>query len=214
MSRLDSQLTKDALDSVNVVSVDLLRVSFGCSNSTFTDKATCELNGSIWTDDITLTSFGNDITYDIDKTGSDVTFFSSSDLLEIGKINESLGMELDTIDLTLSGVSGQWIQLSQQIELLNRPVELWRALLDANTYEVIGEPFKYFAGVVVSGAISKVEGGDGSTVVISCSNEFYNFEIVRGFRANVEDHQRFFPNDTGFKNTTSVEKKIQWGKSG
>ena len=211
MSRLTTQPTKDAAAASQLVSADLIRMSFGCTKSQYTDKATCEINGGVWTDDIALTDFGNDIAYDVDGQGTATVFQSSSDLLDYDDVEESLGMELGTVNFTMNAISGKWLQLSQSIELLNRPVEVWRVLLDPNTLAIVGQPFKYFAGTVVSGGITKVENGEGSAVSIECSNEYYNFEIVRGIRANESDHQNFYPNDTGFKNTSSVEKQIKWG---
>lgn len=211
MSRIQSPSTKAAVSGNTLVCADLVRLSFGCTDTTYTDKATCELNSEVWTDDILMTDFGTDITVDVDGTGA-ITFQTTSDLIDLGDVEETLGMEITSLSISLGAISSDWLQKSQSIEILNRPVEVWRVMLDPDTLQVIGSPFKYFAGVVVSGDILKVEGGDGSAVQLECSHEFYNFEVTSGFRCNVTDHQKFFPNDTGFKNTSSIQKKIPWGE--
>lgn len=210
MSRFDNQDLKDAVRAKRLVAADLVRLSFGCTDATYTNQTTCETNGEIWTEDILLTTFGNDITADVGS--GDLVFQSTNDLLEIPSVEETLGMDLGTISLSLAAITNDWLTLSQSIELTNRPVELWRVLLDEDTLEIIGAPFKYFAGVVVRGGIKKSNVQDGSSVVLECSNEFYNFEVVSGFRCNVDDHQKFFPGDTGFVNTSSIAKKLLWGK--
>jgi len=212
MSRFNDQLTVSALSADKMVSVDLVRISFGCTNANYATKATCELNGETWTDDILMTTFVNDISADVDGTGT-IIFQSSNELLNISEVEESLGMDIGTMSIDLLAISSQWLLLSQTIEVTNRPVELWRVLLDPNTLNMVGAPVKYFSGVIVSGTINKVDGGDGSSVTIEVSNELYNFQVVSGFRANVDDHQKFFPLDTGFKNTSSITKKLVWGET-
>jgi hypothetical protein len=211
MSRIASSAARAATAATNLMCADLIRLSFGCTDATYTDQATCELNAGIWTPDILMTDFSTDVSADVDGTGA-IVFQTTSDLLELSAVDESLGMEITSVSIGLSAISNTWLQQSQTIELLNRPVEIWRAIIDPTTFAIVGSPFKYFAGVVVAGDILKTEGGDGSSVQLECSNEFYNFEIVSGFRCNELDHQKFFPNDTGFKNTSSIQKKVMWGE--
>lgn len=209
MPRIIDTARKDALSAKELMSADLVKISLGCSDSTHSDQAACELAGETWTDDILITTFVTDLAVDV---GNGVeTFGSAKDLLSLSDIEESLAMDLGTITLEMSAVSGLWLQLSQTVELLNRPVQIWKVLLDPSDYSVINEPFMTFAGVIVTGGIQKSNIEDGSAVQLEVSNQFYNFEIQSGFRCNINDHQRFFPNDTGFKFTSAVPRKIFWG---
>lgn len=209
MPRIQDTARKDALKAKTLLSANLVKISFGCSVDTYADQASCETGGETWTDDILISTFSTDLTADVG--GGPVLFAAATDLLSVSDIEESLSMDLGTVSLSLSGVSGQWMQISQQVELINRTVEIWKVLLDPATMQIINAPFKLFGGVVVAGGIKKSHEGDGSVVSIEVSNEFYNFEVYGGFRCTVNDHQNFFPGDTGFKFCTSIKKKLVWG---
>lgn len=209
MPRLTDAARSAAIKAKAVLSYDLIKVSLGCSNADLTDQAACELEGEYWLDDIYMTSYGSDVTADVGN-GEEV-FYSSEDLLGTSDVEETLSMDLATVSLTLSAISNNWLEKSQSMELNNRAVEMWRQLLDPVTREKIGLPFKYFSGVIVGGDIAKSTIEGGSSVELKASNEYYNFQVLSGFRANVDDHQKFFPNDTGFKNTSAISKNVPWG---
>lgn len=211
MPRIADTARKDALTAKVLLSAELVRISLGCTDSAYTDQTACELNSELWTDDILITTFVQDVPADVGDGKGVLNFEAAKDLLSISDIEESLTMDLGTITLGLSAISGEWLQLSQQMELNNRPVEIWKVLLDPVDYSVINAPFMIFAGVIVTGGIQKTEVDDGSAVEIEVSNQYYSFETQAGFRCNQNDHQKFFPNDTGFKFTSSVPKKIAWG---
>lgn len=209
-NRLPSQTEKDAASAKELLSVDLLKISFGCTDGTYTDQASCELNGETWTDDILVTTYVTDLDVDV---GSGVEIFESAkDLLELPEIEDSLSMNMDTLPITFSGVSGKWLQLTQEIEIMNRPVEIWRMFLDPFTRLPKGLPFKTFTGSIVDGGLKKTNIGGGSVVTLEASNQYYNFHIIRGILCNVDSHQQHYPNDTGFKFTSSVPRELTWGK--
>ncbi len=211
MTRIGDTPRRNALASKVLVAAELLRISFGCTDSTYTSKTTCESNSGVWTDDVLITTFAQGLEADVG--GGVLTFEASKDLLSISDIEESLAMDLATVTLDFSAISGEWLQRSQQIEVLNRPVEIWKVLLDPDTYEIINEPFIVYAGKIVGGSLLKTGIKDGSAVTLEVSNQYYNFEVQSGFRCNQNDHQKFFPNDTGFKFCSSVPRKLLWGKN-
>jgi len=209
MARFTDSERPAALKAKVLISADILKISFGCTSGDFSDQSTCEANGELWTDDILLTTYVSDLPADVGN-GEEV-FQASGDLLSMSDVEESLTMDLGTVSLGMMAISNEWLKLSQTIELNGRDVEIWRVLLDPITREIINAPFKYFAGTVVSGQVDKKNIKDGSSVELEVSNHFYNFQVLSGFRCNTNDHQKFFPNDTGFKDTSSVPRKLGWG---
>lgn len=202
-----------AVDAKQLVSIDLVRVSLGCTDSQYTDQATCELNDGIWTDDILLATHDADITalVVINEVEVSKTFLATKNLTGISDIEEAMAIDLASVTLEFSGISGEWLKLAQQANMLNRPVEVWKVLLDFNNdYAIIGKPFKTYAGTIVGGGGSKAVEGGGSAVEIEVSNPLHNFQRLSGFRCTVADHQKFFPEDTGMQHTSSLERELRW----
>lgn len=205
----DNAQSAAALQSSHIISAELIRVSFGCTDGSYTDQATCEVNSETWADDILITTYGEDLVSDVGE--GMLTFESATDLLGMSDIEESLAMDLVTLNLTFSGVTREWLQLSQEVEIINRPVEVWKVLISPDTGEIINAPFKIYAGIIVGGSLVKNPTGEGSAVEVEVSNHFYDFKVLSAFRCNEDDHQKFYPNDTGFKFSSTVERKIKWG---
>ena len=214
MPRITDSNQISALGSKVLLSADILKISFGCTNSDYTDQAACELNNGIWTDDINLTTFHRDITVAVDiqdgNGGISTSFQSTSDLLNLPEIDETLAMDLSTIEINIAAITNDWLLKAQSIEILNRPVWIWRVLYDPDTLAMVGEPFQIFGGYITGGDIDFTIIEDGSSVNLQASNQFYDFERVAGFRCSVSEHQSFFPNDTGFQFTSGVERDIEW----
>lgn len=202
-----------ALDGKVLLSADIIKISFGCTNSDYTDQTTCELNAELWTDDILLTTLDRDLQVTVD-TGSgpeSLTFLATSDLLELPELEEFLEMDLGTFDVSLSAVDNNWITRAQSIEMINRPIWIWRVLLDPDTQAIIGQPFQIFGGSITGGALKVRLDGSGSIVKLDAGNQFYDYERVGAFNCHIESHQNHFPGDTGFKfiSTTNV-KDVKW----
>ena len=214
MSRISDVDQIALLGGRSLLSADLVKISFGCTNSQYTTKTTCELNSGIWTDDINLCTFHRDVTTSIDindGNGNVVTSFQATpDILSLPEVDESLDMSIDTVSIDLAAITNNWLVAYQRIEMLNRPVWIWRALFNPDTLEMVGLPFLIFSGFIVGGNLDFTITKDGSSATLEVSNQFYDFEQVAGFRCNVEEHQEFYPNDTGFKNTSSLERNLEW----
>lgn len=212
MPRYSDSARIDAGNARRLLVVDFVRIAFGCTDNAYSDQATCELNGEIWTDDLLMCTMPRDMTVTVDSgQGPEVkTFIAGSELLKLPDIEENLEMVVSKVTITIAAITNQWLIKSQSIELANRPVWIWRQYLDPDTQATIGDPFLIFGGKIVDGNLLAIEQGDGSVVSLEASNQFYDLKRVAGFRCNVEDHQAFFPNDTGFKFTSSIKKELKW----
>lgn len=213
MTRTSDANQINALKAREIVTCDLVLIRLGCTLSNYTSQASCELNGGVWTNDILMCTRDypvENVSLDLGQGSEVLTFDAGADLLELPDIEESLEMDIGTVSIQISALDNDWLIKSQSIELSNRPVWIWRVLFDPSTNAMIGTPFQIFGGGIVTAEVMAIEEGEGSRVNIEVSNQFYDFKRVAGFRCNVEDHQSFYPGDTGFKFVTSVQRELKW----
>ena len=153
----------------------------------------------------------------IDISGSgdpdldDGQFIPQSSLLNISSIEEDANFQIGEVNVTLSGVNGAAISLLLGNPYLDRTVKIWRGLFDSE-YNVVGTPVLIFDGHI-SGANITDDPEDGrSTVQVSVSSQWVDFERRNGNKTNDAEQQSRFPGDKGLAFAAESIRNIRWGR--
>jgi hypothetical protein len=137
------------------------------------------------------------------------TFLSSSDLLEIDQVSESSELQINSLNLTFSGVSQTFVALFLTNDYIDVRTRIWTAVLD-NSDAVIGEPILLFDGRITGYGISDTQ--DSSNVQVEVASHWKDFDKINGRKTNSNTQQLYFAGDKGFDFAAESAKDIKWGK--
>ena len=99
--------------------------------------------------------------------------------------------------MTTAFLSGKW---------MNKPCAIFKVFEDKNGAQILTK--SAFDGFISDYSIDY----EASTVEITVSSVWADFEKQSGIKTNPKSQQRFYPNDTAFEHSASAMKKIYWGK--
>jgi hypothetical protein len=149
-----------------------------------------------------------DNSYPVNYAGQ--TYSPSGHLLTIGATSESSELRVGGFNLGLSGVSQEYVSILLTDDYVAKDVSLFLALLD-NSGIVIGDAIKTFEGQIESFAIQ--DNDNSSTINLSLSSHWADFERKTGRLTNTTSQQFYFPNDTGMRFAAESIRDIKWGKA-
>ena len=138
------------------------------------------------------------------------TFLPAGHLLSIGTTQETQELRIGSLQISLSAVDQAYVSIFLNSDYLNRRVRIWKAVLDSSG-AIIGDALATFDGEITGFSIS--EDRESSTITVSCSSHWADFEKKSGRFTNNNSQQYFFPSDTGFRFAAESIKDIQWGKA-
>jgi len=152
-----------------------------------------------------LTDAPNNLTF-----GS--TYVSQGFILEMSQASESQELRVNDMTISLSGVNQAFIaSFLNDNNFVNDTVTVLRAVYNPANNAVSGA-MVYFEGRIANYGIDEDE--DSSTVAITVSSHWADFEKVNGRKTNQNSQQQFFPNDLGFQYASKVVKDLRWGRKG
>lgn len=137
------------------------------------------------------------------------TYTASSHLLEIGSPKESRDLQVNTLNIRLSGVEQSYISILLNQEYLNRAVIIYRAVIDTDG-TVIGDPINIFQGLITQFEISESE--STTEIDLQAASHWADFEKTAGRLTNDNRQKQFFASDDGFNFAAQTVKDIKWGK--
>lgn len=137
------------------------------------------------------------------------TFTSSAHLLEIGQSAESSEPRINSMDITLSAVSQEYVAIFLTNDYTDVRARVWKAVLGAND-AIVGDPFIIFDGRVAN--FSMADDGTDSRISIEVSSHWKDFELRKGRRTNRNSQQSYFPADKGMDFAGTVVKNLKWGR--
>lgn len=137
------------------------------------------------------------------------TFLSSSDLLEIDEVSETSDLQVNSLNITFSGVSQTFVALFLSNNYIDIRARVWKAVLD-NSDSVIGAAILTFDGRITDYNIA--DSGSTSTVEVEVASHWKDFQLTKGRKTNHNTQQLFFPGDEGFRFAAKSTKEIKWGK--
>ena len=139
------------------------------------------------------------------------TYIPQSDLLSVAPIEEDANFQIGEVRITLSGVNGAQIAQLLGSPYLDRAVKIWRGLFTPE-FSIAGDPVLIFDGRI-SGASIEDNPADGkSTVSITVSSQWVDFERRNGNKTNDTEQQFRFPGDRGLQYAAETLRNIEWGR--
>lgn len=144
-----------------------------------------------------------------DISGTSQTYLSSGVLLDVTNVQESAGVNVARLNLTLTGVNQTYISLALNNNITHNTVNIYRALLDASN-AIIADPFLLYKGYINGYEI--IDANNTATIKLDIESHFANAGQVNGRITNNKTQQRYFNSDTFFKYSDQIFNDIQWGK--
>lgn len=140
-------------------------------------------------------------------------YLGLGNLVGMSVLQESSELQAQTIQLTLSGIPNSYITDAFSNEYVGKPVYLWYATLDTDTYAVEGGstgPVLIFAG---SMDYINIEFGTTCTLTLNCTSRLSDWERSRGGRFNQAYQQRHVDaTDIGFEYVQGIQNlAVSWG---
>jgi len=192
MSKILSTAVETLIESGDIATCMLARLHF--SNSTYPSR---------------YANAGQDIYWDEAGAGEEV-YQAVGNLGSIEALAETDELQLQTIQLTLTGIKPETINHAMFANHAGNPAFIWRAILDKDTFAVIGDPVLMFAGRMDFLTISL---GETAAVSIQVISRLSDWEKTKGGRFNTAYQITYVdPTDQGFQYLPSlVNKNLTWG---
>jgi len=152
-----------------------------------------------------------------DEAGSgEEAYIGLGDLSNVSVLNETSDLGATTIQLSLSGIPNSAISDVFSDEYIGKPVYLWYATLDPDTYAVQFDtnesdgPVLIFAGSMDYGII---EFGETATITVNATSRLADWDRPRGGRFNNAYQQRHIDaTDLGFEHMIGIQDIVlNWG---
>lgn len=152
------------------------------------------------------------IYWDEEGTG-DEPYLGIGNLGSVSSLTESSEIQAQTIQLTLSGIPAQHITDVFSTDYIGKPVFLWLATLDTDTYAVEGGadgPVLIFAGRM---DYADIVFGKTAEITVNATSRLADWERSRGGRFNHSyQTRRIDSTDRGFRYIQALQNKpISWG---
>ena len=144
-----------------------------------------------------------DITYDAN------TYTASSLLLDASAVSESSEVEITNIQLRFSGADQTIISLFLNNNYMSKDVEVYKGFLNDNQ-GLIADPITLFKGKIESFSVD--EEITNSTVTITATSHWSDFERVQGRKTNTNSQQIYFSSDVGFDYASQAIAELRWGR--
>jgi hypothetical protein len=133
------------------------------------------------------------------------TWQGVGNLGSIGQLHESEDGAEEKLNLTLSPVDlgTRALALGDPNDYQDRPVRVYVAMVDVNTYQLSGAPVLRFAGVMDT--LDLQRDGTNGTITLKCRTASYDVRSnPSALRMNNAQHQARHPGERGFEYLTSL----------
>ena len=126
-------------------------------------------------------------------------------LLAVGSQNRDLRVTAGDTNISLSGVSGNNIQVVLDTKIRGSEVEVWRGFYDDT--DVLGNSYLRFTGIITNYNIQEERSGTDDNFVVTVSASSYKTVLsnrIAGRKTNEESWKVFNPTDTSMDNVYSI----------
>ena len=154
-------------------------------------------------------------TYYLTDNFNNVTFASNEYsalgfFLNFDTIEETASISAAKITLGLSGVDQQYTNLLLTENYVDRRVVIRKAFI-SSANALIADPVIIFDGRMDNPVITEDTDTGLSSIGVTVSNQFVDFEKTPGRYTNHENQQLHYPGDNGFIYASQIIKDIVWG---
>lgn len=150
------------------------------------------------------TDYGHDLDYDSD------TYDSASSFIKLGPVTDNSTIQVGSFSLTAQNVDKTILALFMNQNLVGNRLDLWTAVVSGGA--IVGDPILLKGNAQVT-SYSASSGDNTALVTINCASHWANYQVQAGRRSTLASQQRFFPNDTAFKNASVTTNTKAWGAS-
>lgn len=152
-----------------------------------------------------LTDYARNVTHD------GKTYLSAQGMLGFSAVLEDSTNSIQSIDVTLTAIEEQFVNLFLDYDYVDRPVKLRKLFLDQSG-AALGNSRLVFDGRIDKPIIKHEFDNRTATVGVSASSHWVDFERKNGRHTNDAEQQHLFPGDSGFEFAIDYEKEINWGQ--
>ena len=142
--------------------------------------------------------------------GSSKVFTGLGDFLGISPISESSTLQMQGINILLTGIKSSLISSILSAQYTNRDATLYMGLFNTSG-SVIGDVYTLFKGKM--DVCNITENGETSNISLNVESRLIVFELPKERLYTLEDQQIDFSSDLGFEFIPELQdKEITWGK--
>jgi hypothetical protein len=181
----------DQLESMRILTADLLEIQL--------------------TTPLYFTNAGYDLSIATATSGGTQTYAAYGNFISFSGIREIEETRVNNVSITLSAIGTALQNLFLNDHYLHRAVRIYRVLFDTDTGGTITDPILLYEGSITGATIS--DSVQESTIEVTTSNQFYDFDRTAGRLTNSGSQQFWYPDDLGFQFSTEDVTEIAWGKN-
>ena len=155
------------------------------------------------------TVYATDCAFPITYGGN--LYVADGNYLGFDGLSESVEMQSSSVRIHLSGVSQTYISSALSASFIDRRLVIRKAFLNTSTGELLANPFVIFDGKMDAPSIDEDPTNGTSTVTLTASNQWVDFDRRAGRHTNHAEQQIHFSGDMFFEHVSGVAKEINWG---
>ena len=139
------------------------------------------------------------------------TWENNAYITDLSDIKQASLTRNNSVSIGLSGVDQLMFGSFLNSNYLNKPVEIYICMLD-NLDRMIPDPVKIHTGSISGVSLSNNPQSGKSSVAITSSGLFSDFERVNGRMSNSKSQNIYFPDDKGFEFSGQAPAvNLKWG---
>ena len=143
-----------------------------------------------------------------DLTAFSNTFTGVGNLISVSPIEETYEVKATGFTVTLDGILADNVTDALTEDYQNRTLTVYLGFLSGGS--LISDPLILAKGFMDVMTIS--EGGDTSSISVTCETRLIDFERPRKYTYTAEDQKAIYPSDKGFDFVSAIQdKEITWG---
>ena len=150
---------------------------------------------------IRLTDYYTNVIFDSN------TYEAGGSFLTVDATAETGQLQVDEVNIAFSNITDQVRSLVQSGDFTDKEVEIYLAYFDSN--EAIVGAINYFTGQIRN--VSIQENIDNSTLSLTVSSHWSNWNLTKGRHFSDESQQSFSSGDKGMEFATQVKEDVRWG---
>lgn len=140
------------------------------------------------------------------------TFVGAASLLEIGPISRTRNLSIPNLDIALSQLSPQVLDVLQGHDARGARVRVWRAVFLPATGELVDAAFLRFSGSVQHMELTTPDEGELGRVAISCTSDLQAISRSNPVRRSDSSQRDRLKGDAFFQDAgTAGALRINWG---
>ena len=148
----------------------------------------------------------------VDITYNSNSYLSTRGMLGVSDITEEDQLKIETVDISLSGVSTENVKAFLDFNYIDRRVLIHRTVIDSK-YTIIGTPILVFDGRLDQPRVQEDFKGGTAILSVTATSHWTDFEAQQGRHTNTTEQQTLFSGDNFFDKATEIQKDVKWGRS-